>query len=438
MIAYLFLSSYLNKRPHLKGWYKVVKFLLGVWVFFNGIIIFESIDYSYTDQRGNTYVATEKTYFLTADRLELAKFNASGSLQWSKKYSLDSGYARQMIVDEYGNIFVALSCDPGSQVVKFNPEGKLLWKRKTSLDIRAMRIIENKVIALGCNDDYQLAVEDYHSSRGLLMRTQLFPQWIYQTIYNDEFWIDSGGNVFTFPRNNSILNKMTPAGQRLWKVEFDKSLICSALGTDAENNLYLGGSSKKPGNTRLAYLARIDADGNTDWSQEIELDNYPQYTSLGHLSITGDKTLYAIGEHQYAKEGREFKGWHRNNITKLYLLKMTLDGQIQWHTLIDLPDDSYLGTDGSGNAYLVADVLWSDSLGLAKYDANGERQWMSVTLSADRIYTILVIIVAVMDSVLKWLAKRRKKTRINPYTGIRENCYDEYRDDYRTDPKPQA
>ena len=167
MIAYLFLSSYLNKRPHLKGWYKVVKFLLGVWVFFNGIIIFESIDYSYTDQRGNTYVATEKTYFLTADRLELAKFNASGSLQWSKKYSLDSGYARQMIVDEYGNIFVALSCDPGSQVVKFNPEGKLLWKRKTSLDIRAMRIIENKVIALGCNDDYQLAVEDYHSSRGL-------------------------------------------------------------------------------------------------------------------------------------------------------------------------------------------------------------------------------------------------------------------------------
>ena len=34
---------------------------------------------------------------------------------------------------------------------------------------------------------------------------------------------------------------------------------------------------------------------------------------------------------------------------------------------------------------------------------------MSVSLSADRIYTILVIIVAVMDSVLKWLTKRRKK-----------------------------
>lgn len=34
---------------------------------------------------------------------------------------------------------------------------------------------------------------------------------------------------------------------------------------------------------------------------------------------------------------------------------------------------------------------------------------MSVTLNADRIYTILVIIVAVMDSVLKWLTKRRKK-----------------------------
>lgn len=34
------------------------------------------------------------------------------------------------------------------------------------------------------------------------------------------------------------------------------------------------------------------------------------------------------------------------------------------------------------------------------------------------------------------LAKRRKKMRVNPYTGVLENCYDEYREDYCTDNNP--
>lgn len=444
MIVYLFLSSYMNKRPHLKGWHKAIKFLFGVWVFFSGTFVYNSLDYSYTDRFGNTYVATEKTYFLKADRLEIAKFNDSGSLRWSKKHNLGSVYPTQILGDESGNIYIALSCEPGSLVVKFDAKGNLLWERKTSLDIKTMRIIGDRLTAIGYNSNYRLAVEDFNISRGLLTRAQIYPQWPDQGFHKDVFCIDRSGNIFTFMKNNSILNKMTPEGQCQWEIEIDDSIFCFTLNTDVQNNLYLGGVSKKLDRyTEPAYLTKIDCDGKADWSQEINLGDYLQYTSLERLDITGDNSLYAIGEHQYAKEGQAFFGSSYKNISKLFLMKMTLDGQLQWHILIDLPSNSYFGTDDSGNVYLVSEVSWTDSLGLIKYDAKGERQWMSVTLSVDRIYTILMVIVGIMGSVIEWRAKHRKKTRINPYTGALEKCYEEYpadtqpdKGDYCTDNNP--
>jgi len=444
VIAYLLSSSYLNKRPHLKKWRVAIGILYGLSILMCQFSGFRDYQFSALDHSGNTYVVFRKNFpFSKNGKIEMAKFDTSGSLQWIKEHDFMSLLSGPMITDEHGNIYMALMLyndiskeDILSQsqdivtdniVVKFDSQGNLLWKNKTRLNIELMHINGDKLTVVGFTDYGILAAEDINISRGLLMRSQSYPDWPEGLV--DLLCTDNSGNIFTFSQNRSILNKMTFEGNHLWDQKIDDTVRIVDLAVDEQNHVYLGGSFKKPDHS-MAYIAKLTSEGQTIWSKAIIFDDKTDKLNLvNEMAIDQDGHLYAFGEHESHTESSDRRrGWR---YSKLFLVTLLSDGQTERQILTDLnwSFNSDFLLHKSGNFIHVTDSFWSDSTILIKYDCSGQRQCMAVSLSVDRVNSLLMLIVGLLDAIIKWRTKNRKTTRVNPYTGASEKCYDEYRID---------
>lgn len=191
VIAYLLSSSYLNKRPHLKKWRVAIGILYGLSILMCQFSGFRDYQFSALDHSGNTYVVFRKNFpFSKNGKIEMAKFDTSGSLQWIKEHDFMSLLSGPMITDEHGNIYMAL-----------------------------------------------MLYNDINISRGLLMRSQSYPDWPEGLV--DLLCTDNSGNIFTFSQNRSILNKMTFEGNHLWDQKIDDNVRIVDLTLDEQNHVYL-------------------------------------------------------------------------------------------------------------------------------------------------------------------------------------------------------
>ncbi len=94
-------------------------------------------DYAYgiaVDGSGNVYVTGESSNGIDADYLTI-KYNASGTLQWTRTHNCGSEYslcldaATGIAVDAYGSIFVTGSSNDNYLTIKYDAGGNILWSQ---------------------------------------------------------------------------------------------------------------------------------------------------------------------------------------------------------------------------------------------------------------------------------------------------------------------
>ncbi len=432
------MTSYLERRPRLKKWDTAIWILFIAYILFSQGLCVRRYKYSFTDYSGSSYVILDKLYLMmTTSKLEMVKFDSSGNRQWLKTHDFEHPNPSYMLVDQNDNLYLALAVPQDSNavlqdkntvpqgnnmdscVIKFDSKGNLLWKRNTHLYVRYLRIADDRLSAIGFNDKKQLATEYFNRSRGLPMHTQSYRDWIGSS--NDLFCVDSSGNFFTFVENRSILNKMTSDGNHLWDQEINPYIHCSDLIVDELDHVYLGGylrTSKDPINdfsSPTAYIVRTTSAGQNTWSKTIEFDDkIDRVNNVTKMVVNKDGCLYAIGEHKSLIQDSESE---RTPNSWLFLLMLMPDGQTERQILTDLSYEGDFYLDCSGNIVQVKALSWRDTLIVSKYDNTGERQWMAITLSGDRLRFFPLFLVGIVD----WFAKQRKKGRVNPFTGVWEN-----------------
>lgn len=179
------------------------------------------------DNSGNVYVSgyVHESNVSNYDMF-LAKLNSSGTLQWSRRYGLQSqsDYAYNHAVDGSGNIYVTgatwISDNYKPMIVKYNSSGTLQWQ---------------KYISVSRGIPYSLAV-------------------------------DAAGNAILGSRisNKASISKWNSSGTLIWHKLIDLSGSLSAVATDASNNVYV--AVDEDGIT----IAKLNSSGEMQWQRNVK------------------------------------------------------------------------------------------------------------------------------------------------------------------------
>jgi hypothetical protein len=318
------------------------------------------------DRMGSVYVAGTTTNDVVAPVVNpgayVAKYNAQGSLQWSRQIDIaagDSGHG--VSADVLGNVFVSgfmpgISGDSRDHydvfVSKHDAGGTLQWTRSlatTSPDV-----------------SYGVSADGLGN--------------VYISGYTDGGDLDSSG----MGGANPFLSKYSTDGTLQWTRQ-DRSLegIANDVSTDGIGNVYLSGTMvanrSGGGNTELdAYLSKYDATGALQWTKQLGTTRDERgwgvsADGLGNVFMWG----YTTGD-LAAPSTSGFDA---------FISKYNDQGQLQWTRQLGTFSlyDSFGGVsaDGLGNVYFAGhaqrtlaggNIGPSDAI-VGKFSANGDLVW---------------------------------------------------------------
>lgn len=256
------------------------------------------------DSAGNVYV-TGTAQVGTRFGYATVKYNSSGTFQWASRYvgpANEEDRASAIAVDSFGNSYVTGKSKGVKKkfdyaTVKYDAGGHQLWAARydgpTSEDDEAVQLafdlLGNVYVtgsSKGSGTDFDLATVAY-----TFLGTQL---WVarYNAPTNKgelaaALRLDSFGNIIvagsskqTGDNLDFITLKYSPLGALLWKAVYDGPVggedQAQSMVLDAENNIYVSGSSKAaPGGRDFAtvkytptgerlWVARYNGSGNGD------------------------------------------------------------------------------------------------------------------------------------------------------------------------------
>ncbi|MEE8574910.1 MAG: SBBP repeat-containing protein [Thermodesulfobacteriota bacterium] len=225
------------------------------------------------DSQGNVYVSGlfSFVYFWPDGRairttgLMTVKYDNDGNEIWKAKINEMSGYARDIQVDSFGNVYVfGNSSGDGSSsditIAKYDSNGVEQW------------------------------INHYSGNRGRGDGSGL-----YSGDFGYAFTLDPSGNVYVvvYVRNecqpasyacqdtDAVTLKYDTNGTLLWSSEINNSLYDSAksIDVDSSGNVYVGGSD----------LVKYDAAGNVIWQHKITDTGKMLYNTV----LAADGSIYA-------------------------------------------------------------------------------------------------------------------------------------------------
>jgi uncharacterized delta-60 repeat protein len=282
-----------------------------------------------TDSSDNIYAAgltsTSGTAGGNAEWL-IAKYNSSGTIQWQRGYSNDTGNFRDqpedLIADSSGNVYAVGYTSDGdtrdSTIVKWNSSGTLQWQRevdqRTTNDIFYGVTIDSSgnVYAVGYSPDssfssIQIFISKWNSSGTLQWQRRIQDYSIGEGVS-----FDSSGNIYIVstlysPGNPDIhISKYNTSGTIQWQRRL--SSASSDTGVDiavsTTNNVYIVGTSDASG-TNDIYIAKYNDSGTIQWQRRIrttsadlatgiELDASENIIVFGYTNAsTNDKIFLA-------------------------------------------------------------------------------------------------------------------------------------------------
>lgn len=205
----------------------------------------------------------------------LLKYDRYGNLLWAVNDILitDFHYGTCMALDYSGNIYVgekygSLVSGTGA-LVKYNSSGVMQWKVNTG-----------SVYAIALDNDYHPVITG--TVTGFKYFTAMYlsngvQQWMNTSAgacnvcdAPDAITIDPQDNVYqTGPVDNSIVtNKYNSAGMLLWTKSYSNGNQnrSSAIGHDAEGNVYVGGNSSAGSDVQNYIVIKYDNAGTQQWT----------------------------------------------------------------------------------------------------------------------------------------------------------------------------
>ncbi len=357
-------------------------------------------DYAYavtTDSQGNSYVTGESAgIYPASDDFLTIKYDPDGKVLWTVRYDgpgSDWDVGRSVVVDGSGNVFVAgQSTGVGSNddftVVKYDSNGNFLWDYRYSSPgtLSYDRAVHVSVDASG---NAYASGSFYESPYGYdAVLVKLDPdgteEWTYRLDssggggplgdHGVKAVVAPDGNVRFLARFGSDLSltSITPAGVVDWEITYDSD--AADLSVDASSNSYVTGDSNDSGSFDWTSL-KVTAAGVIDWTDvydgpasDFDVPYAISAGPSGEAYVTGLITGSA-------------------SLRDLGIIKYDALGNREWVEIYDGPandhdkgvDIAYHPDGGCAVTGIARNIGWTyDDIVTMKYDANGNREWLEM------------------------------------------------------------
>jgi uncharacterized delta-60 repeat protein len=350
-----------------------------------------------TDASENCYIAGKSYQDATSWDFVAAKYVAGG-IVWERRFhgpgdSVDYPYT--MAVSDAGTMIISGYTKPKGQVfqdfltVAFGPDGDTLWVDQVDIGAsdfaRDIMILDNDTCLIVGKGGFpnSMAVLKY-APDGDTVWTRLY-QWTGST-FDEGLHVDCdsdgnilvAGNAQVSGQTDLLTVKFSPDGDSLWGRTYDGpgngSDGARGIGTDAQGNVYVTGTSEGSGTNADFVVLKYDPDGNLLWERRydsgLSLTDEPwalQMDPSGNVIVTGGSTG---------------SGTNRD----VLLIKYAPDGDTLWIAREAGPGTAYeqaddMALDASGNIYITGYRNESGSGNLNDFltmridPATGTKEW---------------------------------------------------------------
>ena len=279
------------------------------------------------DALGNVYVTgkTEINNFFHAVTL---KYDVSGNLVWSRKYTVAESTGNRITVDNSGNVIICgfreISSNKDFLVIKYDPAGNELWARFYSggnhdeaMDVEcdASGNIYVTGRRSGVNPFFDWATIKYDPA-GNQLWADVFANP--SAVYSEEpveLELDSNGDIVvagfapflsTSNRDYYVI-KYSPSGSRIWEAPFANTNPNSDdypvdMTVDASGNIFITGNSIGNATGQDICTVKFNAAGQFQWQARIDSISQSDYARSvvvdpvsGHIMVAGDITVANTG-----------------------------------------------------------------------------------------------------------------------------------------------
>jgi len=361
------------------------------------------------DGLGNVYFTGTTGLETSSNRAAfVSKYNAEGSLQWSRNFGADEftdclGYG--VSADALGNVFISGDGQliPGGPffafITKYDAAGNLQWttqqlssaegdrSRGVSADGLGNAYISGRTGILEGPSHFEAFVSKYDAAGNL--------QWTKQlgTAEFDESYgvsADGMGNVYISGSTDGSLGGLYAGGGDAFVAKYDAAgnlQWTRQLGTaghdqsngvsaDGLGNVYISGETRgslggSNAGSSDAFITKYDAAGNLQWTKQLGTTGFDD--CLG-VSADGLGNAYASG-----LTDSSLGGAHLGD-QDAFVANYDSAGNLQWTRQLGTVnvDQGYgVSADGLGNAY-ISGLLRSVNAFVARYDAEGNFQWTRI------------------------------------------------------------
>lgn len=335
-----------------------------------------------TDSSKNMYVAG--TYKNSSGFLicYVAKFNASGTLQWQREnYILSNSslnFNDALAVDSSGNVYVggmhANGTATGAFLIKYNSSGTLQWQRSlqnpaSGNNARIYRIaIDSSGNPYAVGEYYSIQtpyserepfVVKYNSS-GVLQWQRYLSNKAGSAANESGYGIavDSSANVyitglhvFTASANQmAFIAKYNSSGTLQWQrwdyisTSAQDVFYCAAV--DSSGNIYVAGRQlNAAGSGYIGTISKYNSSGTVQWRRTLTSPNVSawQYLQFKGIAVDSSANVYVISADQNIAQTGNFA---------TYIFKYNTSGTIQWQRRFI---DSYTVPGNAQNNNIVVD-----------------------------------------------------------------------------------
>ncbi|RCJ29606.1 hemolysin [Nostoc minutum NIES-26] len=186
------------------------------------------------------------------------------------------------------------------------------------------------------------------------------------------------------------VSKYDSNGNQQWIQQFGVGLIDSSFSmkVDGDRNVYLTGFSIKQQQNGLIFqpdgyaddpwVTKFDSNGNQQWFQQFGSSALDEAYAV---DVSNDGSIYSTGWTLGDLGGKNA------GLYDLWLTKHDNNGQLEWIRQFGTKDYEFprgIGTDSQSNVYMTGWTLGnlggqnagSDDAWVAKYDSNGNQQWI--------------------------------------------------------------
>jgi len=382
------------------------------------------------DHSGSVYIVgdTDGVLFATSHSPSndcfVAKYDVNGSRLWAKQFGTSAtDFATSACVDNDNNLYVTGITDgslfgtsAGSTdafVTKFSPNGGTLWSKQfgTSSEDFANDVAvdaQNNVYVVGetggslfgqnsgADADLRAATDAYiveYDAGGNQLWSKQFGDG--QISSASRIRLDNAGDIYVAGGTASLFGQaVTGYDAYVAKFSPDKTLVwgqqfgsvnpgdrtdADGLCLDAGGNIYVGGVTNMHDNidgnpdTEDGYVTKLDANGNTLWSQPWST---AAADDVSDLALDSQGNIYAVGQTEGSLFG-PFAGGDGNGAMAKYDTNGNLIASVQYggytglaSLAVDAQDRLYLA--GGTNVSLFGLCAGGEDIFVQRLDANGQ------------------------------------------------------------------